>query len=99
MGRDKMILLSTIINEFEDRFLDQYKKSILPGHKRALQAMKQCRQDCHWRIFSLPVDDPCPAKRLTQYQMLRLSSSMQQKAHHVSADGSAGKSLEDAKKS
>ena len=40
-----MILLSTIINQYEDRFLEQYKKSILPGHKKALGAMKLCRKE------------------------------------------------------
>jgi hypothetical protein len=45
MGRDKMILLSSIINEFEDQFLVKYKNNILPGHKKALQAMKLCRKE------------------------------------------------------
>lgn len=40
-----MILLSTIINQFRDRFFAQYKKFILPGHRKALQAMAQCRQE------------------------------------------------------
>ena len=43
MGRDKMILLSSIINEFEDLFLAKYEKNILPGHRKALHVMKQCR--------------------------------------------------------
>jgi len=38
-----MILLSTIINQFKDRFFDRYKG--LPGHKRALLVMEQCRQE------------------------------------------------------
>jgi len=45
MGRKKMILLSSIINEFEDRFLAKYKTTILPGHRKALHAMKQCRKE------------------------------------------------------
>ena len=45
MGRDEMILLSSVINEFEDRFFAKYKKNILPGHRRALQVMKQCRKE------------------------------------------------------
>ena len=45
MGREKMILLSSIINEFEDRFFAKYKTTILPGHKKALHAMKQCRKE------------------------------------------------------
>jgi len=40
-----MILLSSIINEFKDRFLEKYKRSILPSHKKALHAMQQCRQE------------------------------------------------------
>ena len=40
-----MILLSSIINQFEDRFLVKYKKTVLPGHRKALQAMKQCRKE------------------------------------------------------
>ncbi len=39
-----MILLSTIIDKFADRFLVKYKNAVLPGHKKALQAMTQCRQ-------------------------------------------------------
>lgn len=38
-----MILLSTIINKFEDKFLAKYNKSILPSHRQALQVMKNCR--------------------------------------------------------
>lgn len=45
MGRCKMILLSSIINEFEDRFIKRYKNSILPGHEKALQQMKRCRTE------------------------------------------------------
>jgi len=40
-----MILLSSIINEFTDRFLDQYQNSVLPGHIKALKAMVQCRTE------------------------------------------------------
>ncbi len=39
-----MILLSSIINTFEDRFLAQYKNTVLPGHRKALAAMKLCRK-------------------------------------------------------
>lgn len=45
MGRGKMILLSSIINTFEDRFLARYKNTVLPGHRKALLAMKQCRKE------------------------------------------------------
>jgi len=38
-----MILLSNIINTFEDKFFTKYNKSILPSHRQALQAIKNCR--------------------------------------------------------
>ncbi|MCP5039147.1 MAG: transposase, partial [Rhodobacteraceae bacterium] len=38
-----MILLSSIIQTFESEFLDQYQRWILPGHRKALAAMKDCR--------------------------------------------------------
>lgn len=40
-----MILLSSIINTFEDRFLARYKNAVLSGHRKALSAMKQCRKE------------------------------------------------------
>ena len=40
-----MILLSTIINQFEDLFLAKYQSAILPEHRKALHAMKQCRKE------------------------------------------------------
>lgn len=38
-----MILLSTLIQLFEAEFLAQYHKSLLPSHRKALAAMKDCR--------------------------------------------------------
>ena len=38
-----MILLSSIIKTFEADFLAQYHNSLLPSHRRALAAMKDCR--------------------------------------------------------
>jgi hypothetical protein len=38
-----MILLSSIIKTFEAEFIDQYHDSILPSHRKALAAMKECR--------------------------------------------------------
>lgn len=38
-----MIALSTIIERFEAAYLQQYAHAILPGHRQALAAMKQCR--------------------------------------------------------
>jgi len=40
-----MILLSTIINQFEKSFFACYRNSILPSHKKALNAMKRCRTE------------------------------------------------------
>jgi len=38
-----MILLSSIIKAFEAEFLEHYQDSILPSHRQALSAMKDCR--------------------------------------------------------
>ena len=38
-----MILLSSIISEFEADFLEQYSPTLLPSQKKALSAMKICR--------------------------------------------------------
>ncbi|MGZ4998394.1 MAG: IS91 family transposase [Methylobacter sp.] len=38
-----MILLSTIIDTFEADLLEHYQDSLLPSHRQALAAMKQCR--------------------------------------------------------
>ena len=40
-----MILLSSIINQFEDSYLVKYKKAVLPEHRKALHVMKQCRKE------------------------------------------------------
>ena len=40
-----MILLSSIIKEFKDRFFERYHHAILPSHQKALQAMAHCRQE------------------------------------------------------
>ena len=38
-----MILLSSLIATFQAQFLAQYRHQLLPGHLRALNAMKHCR--------------------------------------------------------
>ena len=38
-----MIPLCAIIKSFEAEFLEQYQDSILPSHRKALSAMKDCR--------------------------------------------------------
>lgn len=40
-----MILLSELIETFEAELLEQYGNRLLPGHRRALEVMKQCRTD------------------------------------------------------
>lgn len=54
-----MILLSTIINQFEKRFLNRYKNSILPGHKKALHAMKRCRTEHGPHMLARCTDHNC----------------------------------------
>jgi len=54
-----MILLSSIINEFEDRFLAKYHRTILPGHKKALQAMKLCRKEHGPHMLARCTDHHC----------------------------------------
>ena len=54
-----MILLSSIINKFKDRFLDKYKASILPSHKNALRAMQQCRQEHGLHMLARCSNEDC----------------------------------------
>ena len=54
-----MILLSTIINIFEDTFLTSYNRSILPSHKRALQVMKTCRTEASPVMLAQCTDHDC----------------------------------------
>ena len=54
-----MILLSSIINEFKDRFLDRYKNHVLPSHINALYAMEQCRQEHGLHMMAQCTDHDC----------------------------------------
>ena len=54
-----MILLSSIIEEFEERFFDTYKAAILPSHKKALRAMKSCRQKSGPHMLAQCINDNC----------------------------------------
>lgn len=54
-----MILLSSIINEFKNRFFNKYEASILPSHKKALQAMQQCRQKYGPHMLARCTNDNC----------------------------------------
>jgi len=40
-----MILLSKLIELFSDELHQQYGNLLLPGHKKALQAMRTCRTE------------------------------------------------------
>jgi hypothetical protein len=51
-----MILLSSLIATFESEFLAQYDEALLPGHRRALDAMKACRTSLSPRMRA-----QCPA--------------------------------------
>ena len=54
-----MILLSSIIKEFEGNYFEKYKNSILPGHRRALRAMKNCRTEHAPKMLAKCSDDKC----------------------------------------
>jgi hypothetical protein len=54
-----MMLLSTIINRFMDKFLTQYPSLVLPGHKTALRAMARCRQDHGPQMLARCTDRDC----------------------------------------
>jgi hypothetical protein len=51
-----MILLSSLISAFETELLAQYRNVLLPGHRRALDAMKACRT-----ALSPRMQAQCPA--------------------------------------
>ena len=59
MGRCQVILLSSIISGFKDLFFDRYKNYVLPGHKRALQAMVECRQVHGPHMLAQCIDHNC----------------------------------------
>jgi hypothetical protein len=59
MGRGEMILLSSIIKEFGDRFLNRYKTTILPSHKKALRVMQLCRKDNGPHMLARCTNDNC----------------------------------------
>ena len=54
-----MILLSSIINKFEGRFFDRYRAAILPSHKKALWAMKSCREKHGPHMLARCTNDNC----------------------------------------
>jgi hypothetical protein len=54
-----MIPLSSIINEFKGRFHAKYKKTIMPGHKKALQVMELCRKEHGPHMLARCANDNC----------------------------------------
>ena len=60
-----MILLSSIIQTFEADFLARYQNSMLPSHRKALAAMKQCRTT--QSPMMLAQCDRCDRQKLTPH--------------------------------
>ena len=54
-----MICLATIIKEFEGSFLEHYRGSLLPSHKKALYVMKECRSQASPRMMAQCPDGDC----------------------------------------
>ena len=54
-----MILLSTIINEFESKLFKQYQTRLLPSHKKALMRMKFCRTQFSPQMLVRCSNDDC----------------------------------------
>lgn len=54
-----MILLSSIINQFESEFLRKFKARILPSHKKALDRMKICRTQFSPQMLVRCTNDDC----------------------------------------
>jgi hypothetical protein len=53
------MLLSTIINRFKDSFYSSYKKNLLPGHIKALEAMARCRNEHSLHMLARCSDNQC----------------------------------------
>ena len=58
-----MILLASIIDQFEDRFFDKYKKSIRSGQRKALYAMKRCRMKHGPHMLAQCTEPDCGQQR------------------------------------
>jgi len=52
LGEGIMILLSELIEGFESELLKRYGHRLLPRHRRALAAMKQCRTERSPRMLT-----------------------------------------------
>ena len=68
------------------------RQSHLPVYQ--FQNQVAADKDGNRRIFPLSVDAAYPAQRVSQNQELWFSPSVQQKAHHLSADGAACKAFQ-----
>lgn len=60
-----MIALSSVIARFEADYLQQYRHVILPDHRHALAAMKQCRTQLAPRMLAQCSD--CDAQRIVPH--------------------------------
>jgi len=54
-----MILLSSLIEEFESRVFEKYKSRILPSHRKALWAMKGCRKESSLNLLAQCTNNDC----------------------------------------
>lgn len=59
-----MILLSSIIGTFKNRFLARYKNHLLPSHVRALEALQNCRQETSPHMLARCTNDNCQTRSL-----------------------------------
>jgi ssDNA-binding Zn-finger/Zn-ribbon topoisomerase 1 len=54
-----MITLAAVIATFEKRFLARYQHAVLPDHRKALAAMKRCRQESNFHMLAQCTDKEC----------------------------------------
>jgi len=59
-----MILLSSIIKQFESSFLARYKSVLLPSHKNALRVMKDCRKESGPQMLARCTNHNCAQQTL-----------------------------------
>jgi hypothetical protein len=57
-----MILVSSIIEQFEDAFFAKYKSFILPSHRKALRDMKLCRKEQGLHMLAGCTNEDCGKK-------------------------------------
>ncbi len=59
-----MILLSSIIKQFESSFFVRYKSVLLPSHKNALRVMKDCRKESGPQMLARCTNHNCAQQTL-----------------------------------